>query len=66
MSFMFASFADIAPPPGQHGAEQFEVFFKIMMGFNVVIVAAFCALFGWIMKRLLSEDIRREFAWRPA
>jgi cell division protein FtsX len=40
----------------------FDVMFKVMIGFNVLMVLAFCWLFGWIIKRLTSEDIAREFS----
>ena len=59
--FMFSSFPPI--PEGVPGEfrDNFELIAKIMMGFMVVMAIAFAALFGWIVKRLLSDDIRREF-----
>jgi hypothetical protein len=59
--FMFSSFSPI--PEGAPGdfRDNFELMAKIMMGFMVVMAIAFAALFGWIVKRLLSDDIRREF-----
>ena len=46
--------------PAAHG-EQMGGFFYVMMAFNLVFVVAFCALFAWIIKRLASDGIRREF-----
>ena len=60
MLFFFSSFSD-AMPANQPGVEQFDVMFKVMFAFNSLIVVAFCCLFGWIIKRLVSEEIRREF-----
>jgi HAMP domain-containing protein len=34
---------------------------KIMTAFTVVIGLAFAGLFAWIIMRLVSQDIRREF-----
>ena len=39
----------------------FESFWKVMLAFNVVVVIAFAFLFGWIIKRLTSPEIRGEF-----
>jgi len=47
-------------PPGF--GDQFEIMTKVMTGFGVVIALAFSALFGWIIKRLVSPEIRREFS----
>ena len=62
MFFMLGSLDDFAGPANQPGTREFEIMFKVMMGVNVVFVAAFTTLFAWIIKRLVSEDIRREFA----
>jgi hypothetical protein len=34
---------------------------KVMLVFTTVISVAFSILFGWIIKRLVSTEIRREF-----
>lgn len=39
----------------------FRLMWNIMIGVSVVMGLAFAALFAWIIKRLTSEDIRREF-----
>lgn len=58
-----------ALPPAAEGvpddfARNFELMMKVMMGFMVVVAIAFSVLFGWIAKRLLSDEIRQEF--RPS
>ena len=61
MFFFFSSFGDVAVA-NQPAAEHFDVIFKVMLAFNCLMVAGFIWLFGWIIKRLVSEDIRREFS----
>ena len=61
MFFFLSSFGDVAAAH-QAAGEHFDLVFKVMFAFNMVIVVAFVCLFGWIIKRLVSEDIRREFA----
>lgn len=45
---------------GAHG--NFELARNVMIGFNVVMVLAFSGLFAWIIKRLVSTEISREFS----
>ena len=52
-------------PPNRPELAHFGVMFKVMMAFNLVIVAAFVVLFGWVIKRLLSESVQREFVAAP-
>ncbi len=40
-------------------------FMQIFMGVFTLLTLAFMVLFGWILKKLLSENIRREFL-KPA
>ena len=58
--FMFSSFTmpDGAPADVR---EQQELVLKVMMAFSIGMAVAFGALFIWIIKRLGSDDIRREF-----
>ena len=42
-------------------ADQFNTMRNTMFAFNLVFVGGFVALFGWIIKRLVSEETRREF-----
>ena len=60
-AFFFSSFGQ-AFPAGLPEAGHFAIMFKVMFAINVVIMVAFACLFGWIIKRLTSESIRREFA----
>jgi len=60
MFFLFWTFADMVP------GENAGFMFKVMLAFNTFIVAAFVFLFSWIIKRLVSEEIRREFNSREA
>jgi hypothetical protein len=57
---MFSMFSDVASSHPD-GGSQFEVMWKLIAGVNLLFVAGFTFLFGWIIRRLLSETIRREF-----
>ena len=67
-AFFLSSFPfSQAIPAGHPEFANFQIMFKVMFAINVVIVVAFTCLFGWIIKRLASEGVRREFgALRPA
>jgi hypothetical protein len=39
----------------------FGTMLLVMQIFSTILAAGFCVLFGWIIKRLLSPAIRREF-----
>ena len=41
--------------------DNFRLMQNIMIGFAVVMGLAFAGLFAWIIKRLVSDDIKREF-----
>lgn len=40
---------------------EFEVMMKLVMGITVTVSLGMAVLFAWIIKRLVSEDVRREF-----
>jgi hypothetical protein len=42
-------------------ASKMKMMFTIMRIFMVVFSAAFCVLFGWIIKKLMSPSIKQEF-----
>lgn len=50
------------PPSQQQFATGFYWMLGLVVGFNVLIAIAFAALFYWIIRRLRSPEIRREFA----
>ena len=56
---MFSSFPSF--PKAPHEAEAFQSMFVTMMVFSAVIAVAFAVLFGWIIKRLISQPIVAEF-----
>ena len=58
--FMFSSMPLPENAPADF-REQHELISKIMTAFTLLMAIAFSALFAWIIKRLLSDDIRREF-----
>jgi hypothetical protein len=60
MFLFFGAMADL-PSRGAADAQAFHVFFLFGATINVLFVVGFTVLFGWIVKRLLSPDIRREF-----
>jgi hypothetical protein len=43
-------------------ADGFELMSKVMMVFQVLVAVGISALLGWIMKKLLSDEIRAEFS----
>ena len=47
--------------PDGNEAERFHIMFTVMRIFTLVFSAAFCGLFGWIIKKLSSQSIKREF-----
>jgi hypothetical protein len=58
MSDLFPEVPAHAPP----GAfENFKLVWNIMIGFSVLMCLVFAALFAWVIKRLMSDDIKREF-----
>lgn len=59
--FMFDVFM---PPLEQAPAEfrdNFDLLMKVMMAVNLAVALGFVVLFAWLIKRLRSPDIRREF-----
>jgi hypothetical protein len=60
-ALMFMFFGAFVNAPAGPGAESFRSFAYVMVGFNVLLGLGFIALMGWIVKRLLSPEIRREF-----
>jgi hypothetical protein len=62
MALFFQSMPPVSAGAPSAGAGNFEVMWTIMLGFNLLMVAGFVWLFGWIIKRLLSEEVRREFS----
>ena len=61
----FYMFSALMPPmpesTPQDFRESFEMTWKIMTAFTIVIALAFAVLFAWITKRLASQDVKREF-----
>jgi len=61
MSTVLSSMPVIQPNMPQDFRAQFE---SMMMGMQVmgaIFALGFSVLFGWIIKRLMSSDVRREF-----
>lgn len=62
IQFSLMSVADTLPPNAPPDfAEGFTRMVMFMRVFAVVWTLAICALFGWIIKRLLAPEIRAEF-----
>ena len=59
--FMFSSFSPVAENAPADMRDNAELMMKIVMGFTAALSIFLAALFGWFVKRLLSDDIRREF-----
>lgn len=59
----FTMFPQMMPDlPDGIEAERFNTMFTVMRVFTLVFSAAFCGLFGWIIKKLSSKSIKREFS----
>ena len=61
---MFFAFSSMPPMPDQAPPDfrdGFDTMWKVMIGFSVVIALVFAGLFGWIIKRLISAEVKREF-----
>lgn len=65
MVLMYVMFSSMSAPvegAPQFHDEDFQLFAMIMMGFNLLLALGITVLFGWIIKKLLSTNIRQEFA----
>ena len=58
MSSWMPPMPDQGPPEFQR---QFTIMFTVIAAFTIVISLATIGLFGWIIKRLVSPGIRKEF-----
>jgi hypothetical protein len=47
--------------PDSMETERFNIMFTVMRVFMLIFAAAFCGIFGWIIKKLSSKSIKREF-----
>ncbi len=47
--------------PDTMEADRFKMMFMVMHVFTLIFAAAFCGVFGWIIKKLSSESIKSEF-----
>ena len=62
MPFLMSSFLPQLPPTAPNDFQQtFELMMNVMMVVTVVISLAVAGLFAWIIKRLVSTDVKREF-----
>jgi len=61
MFFLAGTFPPMSDQTPQDIREQMELMQKIMLVVSSLIGLAVAGLFAWIIKRLVSEDIRREF-----
>ena len=59
--FMMDSFSSMPSDAPSDFGNQFDIMTKVMIGVSVVIGITFSGLFAWIIKRLISPEIRREF-----
>ena len=59
--FMFQPFPPVPANAPQEFQDEFERMAKIIIVFTTVFAIVFAVLFGWIAKRLMSAEIKREF-----
>lgn len=62
MPFMMSSMMpDMPADAHSEFQDNFELMWSVMIAFSVVMALVFAGLFAWIIKRLMSGDIKREF-----
>lgn len=62
MPFVMTSLIPEIPAHAQSGFDDnFKLMMNIMIGFSVVVGLLFAALFAWVIKRLVADNIKREF-----
>ena len=61
MSSMLSSIPMMSPDMPPDFRAQFDSMMTGMQVVGAIFALGFCVLFGWIMKRLMSAEIRREF-----
>jgi len=61
MPFFFRSFTQLPGTVPPDLRAQFSLLPKLMFGFSALVAVALAVLFAWIIKRLASADIKREF-----
>jgi len=59
--FIFSSMPPVADDTPPEFRASFDLMMNIMTAFTVVIGLAFAGLFAWIIKKLVSDEIRHEF-----
>ena len=63
--FLQQAFFTSIPPPSSNAPAEFQSQFKsmatTMLVISTVMAIGFSVLFGWIIKRLTSQDIKKEF-----
>jgi hypothetical protein len=59
--FIFTSIPSMPENTPADFRGNFDLMWKVMTAFTVLMAIAFAGLFGWIIKRLVSRDIKREF-----
>jgi hypothetical protein len=58
---LFSSLPGIPDNAPEEFQDRFDFFAKAIMVFSLFFAVGISGLFGWIIKRLVSSDIRREF-----
>ena len=64
MPFLMTSWMPAPEHAPPEFLEVFDLVWKIMMAVSILMGLAFAALFGWIIKRLVSAEIKSEFLAR--
>lgn len=61
LAFTFLFMDHMPGPEVQEGPVELEAMMNMILGMNILFVVVFSVLFGWIIKKLVSPAIRREF-----
>ena len=59
--FMFSSMPPMPENTPSDFRDSFDIVWKVMTVFTILMAVAFAVLFGWIIKRLVSREIKHEF-----
>ena len=60
--YLMSSFPPLPPNTSSDFRDHFETMQRVIVVVSVIAAIAFAVLFGWIIKRLTSADIKREFS----
>jgi hypothetical protein len=61
MPFLMSDFLPDIPAHAQPEFQNFRLVWYVITGFTILTCLVFAGVFAWVVKRLMSDDIKREF-----